>query len=361
MAAFLAACGPKQVLLEVDNRSDLARVGETVGVDYNRIEELLPTSDTALGLVVYDPEGNEVPSQYTDIFGELLFQVDVAANSKVNYTVRRGKPSLYAQKVYGRLVPERKDDWAWENDRVAHRIYGPALEATGELSNGVDVWLKSTPELVVNQWYQPGVDYHTDRGQGLDSYKVGRTLGGGALAPVVDTAFVLGNNFIEAECIDNGPIRHTVRVHYAPYVVGGKKLIETRTISLDAGSHFNRVAVEFVGDVFDSLPVAAGIVLREGGAVQSTDTWLAYSEPEAAPNGRTYLGLIMGGPSTPDTIQNHAVMRSFSRYAEPNWYFFGSGWSKGVDGGFATPEAWEAFVAQQAAKIADPIMVTIKE
>ncbi len=31
-------------------------------------------------------------------------------------------------RVYGRFVRERFDDFAWENDRVAHRVYGPALE-----------------------------------------------------------------------------------------------------------------------------------------------------------------------------------------------------------------------------------------
>jgi len=36
------------------------------------------------------------------------------------------------------LVPERMDDLAWENDKVAHRIYGPAVRASLE-SSGIDV------------------------------------------------------------------------------------------------------------------------------------------------------------------------------------------------------------------------------
>ena len=31
-------------------------------------------------------------------------------------------------KVYGRHVPERKDDFAWENEYAAFRMYGPALK-----------------------------------------------------------------------------------------------------------------------------------------------------------------------------------------------------------------------------------------
>jgi len=43
----------------------------------------------------------------------------------------------------GRLVPERKDDFTWENNRSAFRLYGPALKATGEISNGMDFWAET--------------------------------------------------------------------------------------------------------------------------------------------------------------------------------------------------------------------------
>ncbi|MBQ5379604.1 MAG: DUF4861 family protein, partial [Paludibacteraceae bacterium] len=55
-------------------------------------------------------------------------------------------------KVYGRYVPERKDDFAWENEYAAFRMYGPALKSENP-SNGVDLWLKASPELVVDSFY----------------------------------------------------------------------------------------------------------------------------------------------------------------------------------------------------------------
>ena len=55
-------------------------------------------------------------------------------------------------KVYGRYVPERKDDFAWENEFAAWRMYGPALKAENP-SNGVDLWLKASPELIVDSFY----------------------------------------------------------------------------------------------------------------------------------------------------------------------------------------------------------------
>ena len=382
-AAFLLACGPKEVTVEVSNPASFVRVGETVEVAAEALAQALPAGDSTEGFVVFDQAGQEVPSQLC-AGNQLIFQADVAPNATAKYTVRRGTPSAYAQKAYGRLVPERMDDWAWENDVVAHRIYGPALEATGEISNGIDVWLKRTADLLIDTWYSTG-DYHTDHGQGLDCYKVGRTLGAGAMAPVVDTAFVLGNNFVEAECLANGPIRHAFRVRYAPYEVDGRVVNETRTVSLDAGSRFNLMQVEFMVEGAEEaatagaavassasptaganmlaqagkMPVAAGIVLRQGGKVASTDRWLAYSEPEAAPNGTTYVGLVMYEPSVADTIQGHAAMRTTA----PTWggrkvqYLFGSGWSKN---GVASAEAWEALVAHEAEKIDNPLTVTIK-
>ena len=38
--------------------------------------------------------------------------------------------------AYARLVPERHDDIAWENDRIAHRMYGLALNSRRRAASG---------------------------------------------------------------------------------------------------------------------------------------------------------------------------------------------------------------------------------
>ena len=58
-------------------------------------------------------------------------------------------PKEQQPKVYGRYVPERKDDFAWENEYAAFRLYGPALKPENP-SNGVDLWLKNSPALVID-------------------------------------------------------------------------------------------------------------------------------------------------------------------------------------------------------------------
>ena len=42
-----------------------------------------------------------------------------------------------------KYIPKRMDEIAWENDRIAHRIYGPALAMKEPTGSGIDVWVKS--------------------------------------------------------------------------------------------------------------------------------------------------------------------------------------------------------------------------
>jgi hypothetical protein len=61
-------------------------------------------------------------------------------------------------------VPERLDDFAWESDRTAHRVYGPAIIKDPKehlISSGVDVWVKKVRTPVVDKWYKRG-EYHHD-------------------------------------------------------------------------------------------------------------------------------------------------------------------------------------------------------
>ena len=98
-------------------------------------------------------------------------------------------------KVFGRYVPERKDDFAWENEYAAFRMYGPALKAENP-SNGVDLWLKASPELVVDSFYYRehvlGLPYHINYGKGLDCYKVGHTCGAGGLVVLAEDQTWIG-------------------------------------------------------------------------------------------------------------------------------------------------------------------------
>ncbi|MDP4238180.1 MAG: sialate O-acetylesterase [Bacteroidota bacterium] len=60
-------------------------------------------------------------------------------------------PSVIKPIAHAQYTPQRKDDVAWENDRMAFRLYGPVLEKTEPTGSGIDVWVKScdTSELTM--------------------------------------------------------------------------------------------------------------------------------------------------------------------------------------------------------------------
>ena len=67
---------------------------------------------------------------------------------------------------------------AWENDRIAHRMYGfalnsPVAAAAGERlrGSGIDVWAKRVTYPIVDRWYAKGHDqFHKDEeGEGARS------------------------------------------------------------------------------------------------------------------------------------------------------------------------------------------------
>lgn len=146
-------------------------------------------------IIVTNDAGKQTPpcqliTNGTKEVESVIFPVSLKAGRTALYHISVGKPESFEPLVYGRLVPERKDDFAWENNRTAFRVYGPALKASGEISNGMDFWAKRTDSLIIDKWYRNDLSgvasYHEDHGEGLDFYKVGRTLGLGMTAPVYD-------------------------------------------------------------------------------------------------------------------------------------------------------------------------------
>ena len=76
-------------------------------------------------------------------------------------------PATQPARAFARFVPKADDDVAWENDRIAFRVYGPSLAKKQKTGSGIDVWVKSTRSLVIDRWYKAD-DYRRDHGEGLD-------------------------------------------------------------------------------------------------------------------------------------------------------------------------------------------------
>lgn len=366
IAAVCLSCGGAKV--KVTNPLKTARTNETVEVSWNDVQAKVPGA-TPEDIVVIAPDGTQQPSQVIYNGGAepqaLIFQATVPGNGSATYQLKTGAREVYPAQAYGRFVPERLDDFAWENNLIAHRMYGPALEATGEISNGIDIWLKRTDSLIIDKWYTPGFNYHADHGEGLDCYKVGRTLGAGAMAPYAKDSLWLGNNYVKYRVLDNGPIRIAFQLDYAPFRVDSVMVTERRTISLDANTHFNKITEEYTGD-FDQMKVAAGVVLRGPGGkvldilnkpIKMVGYWEPINTDNEPDNGHTTVGLVFPCEIKVETRLGHLLASTTIPQGKPFTYRMGAGWSKSD---VPTPEVMTQLIFDQSLKSENPLIVTVK-
>ncbi len=254
--------------------------------------------------------------------------------------------------AYGTFMPQRKDDFAWENDRIAHRVYGPALEATGEITSGMDVWVKRTRKPIIEKWYYLAA-YHKDHGEGLDIYKVGPSRGCGGSGIWRDGKLYVANNFITWRLIENGPSRVVFELGYAPYDAGGIKVRETRRIALETGSNLSRIETRFDWEGGpDDLQAMVGIVKREGGGAPDfakDGSWMAYWEPEQPGNGTIGCGVVMTSPAKPLDTEAQAFLQATVKRGQSLVYYAGAGWTKSGD--FPNKESWVRYISESGAKL----------
>jgi hypothetical protein len=257
-------------------------------------------------------------------------------------------------------VPERYDDFAWENDRVAFRIYGKALNGRSDNAYGSDIWAKRTDQLILNKWYKQN-DYHKDHGEGLDYYHVGLTLGAGDIGVFLNDSIQFIHNYQTWAVLDNGPLRSTFRVTYAPYTFKGIALNTTKTISLDAGAQLSKIQVLLTHTSPKPLPMVAGITLRpEPGQLLLNEQAgiLGYWEPQHGKDGTIGVGCVFSKGAIPMRRQyQHGLAQLMAKSGEPLIYYSGGAWDKA--GQITTGEAWMAYLAQFANQQKTPLTVVL--
>ena len=349
------------------NNSDRCQRQEVVEVDLAQIRKVAGIKEGA-SLVVKNALKQEVPYQIS-YDGKLLIDASVRPLGKAVFTVSEGTPQPMKTIVTGKQYPERVDDIAWENDRTAYRLYGPALQKSGERAFGIDVWVKNTPQLEVEQRYvtelsnhkkieelkkngkneeafqmEVATTYHFDHGTGLDCYKVGPTLGCGAPALMENGRLVMPYCYKDYEILDNGPLRFTVQLVYNPAVVNGdRNVVEHRIISLDKGSNFNKMTVWYEG-LTRPADLAAGVVIHQEDtqSIVIGRDFVAYADPTDNPEAQNFqiyvAALFPNGADVTRTLffeepvpgaAGHAV-GIVKNYLKPSkyTYYAGSAWSK---------------------------------
>ena len=258
-------------------------------------------------------------------------------------------------KVYGRYVPERKDDFAWENEYAAFRMYGPALKPENP-SNGVDLWLKATPELIVDSFYYRehvlGLPYHINYGKGLDCYKVGHTCGCGGLVVLAEGQTWIGGPYDRWEILEQTPDKFVFRLEYDSLLVAGHILHESITITAEAGQLQNKAEVVLseqspitnhqlpillVGggiylhdtvDYYLTIPEVGYVFYEEDALSDKTAAQMNFDYNGSTSQGRIQLSVKTPGATLTDIVDGNLVAVRPYTLGDTLTYYFGATWSE---------------------------------
>ncbi len=357
----------------VTNPLSSYRSAETITLDWSALNmdpEKVRVFDVRNGTILphqlFDSDSNGTPDQ-------LLFKTYLLAQQSRSLLVFESETIPAAKQdavCFSRHVPERMDDYAWENDRMAYRVYGPKVSepppvGEGLVSSGIDVWCKRVRHPVLNAWYK-SKQYHTDHGEGLDFYKVGTGRGCGGLGVFnTGTCFVSGN-WISSKTVAIGPVRTVFEITYAPWTCGPEVTVsETRRISLEAGSHLTRFESHLTLNGSATLLAGPGLDIscqrQHNGKLSTHPTQGWLTNFELAQEGKSTLSTALVVPENAalmtDPANNIYLLRTLNNSTTLVWYA-GAAWSGAGD--FVQSESWSTYIASFANALRNPLSVTVK-
>jgi hypothetical protein len=367
-----------------------ARPAEVITIPWSEVNRALPGA-LLQHIAVKDAQGNILPYQVTNVapqakdpkgegvaYGELIFQHAFAAGEKsAVFTVEKTEAiaPVFPAKVFARYVGERLDDFAWENDKIGHRTYGPALAEPVPpggakevlVTSGLDIWSKRVDYLIVDRWYNKGHDhYHHDEGEGMDMYGVGPSRGCGGTGVWDGKTLHVGRNYKTWKVIANGPIRAIFELTYDTWMANGVMVSEIKRFTVDAGRNLDQIDSTFA--ITGAKEITVGIGLNKSPADKGQEPVITF-KPVAADatltqwtlqksNGALGTALIApdGFAGFAEDERNQLILAK-AVAGKPLRYYAGAGWSKA--GEFTTEESWNAYIAAFAARLKSPLKITL--
>lgn len=300
---------------------------------------------------------------------QLVLLASIPSNTSLKYHfIKIGTPIAFksSKSTFCRFVPERVDDFAWENDKVAFRTYGQACQKlfeagdkSGLISSGIDCWLKKVDYPIINRWYnkmQTGESYHNDNGEGYDPYHVGISRGCGGTAIRYKGKFYYSKNFSNYKVMANGPLRSVFKLKYDPILIDGNPVEEIKTITIDLGNNYYRCDVEFKSKLkIDTLAIGLTLHTGKGQVFSSENGWISYWENI----DDSQLGVGAWVPKKKVLAveklnfgqdANHIWLYSSIQNNKSN-YFSGFGWTKSLQ--FENCHDWNNYIALEQVCISD--------
>jgi pectinesterase len=373
MALVLVSCAAASAIrVSVSNPSNFERRAETVEINWLKIVSLAPDL-TPSNIAVFLGR-REISSQLLDSNADgtpdlLLFQVSLRPHERTVLVMRSvAQRRQYAPQVDARFEMPR-EDVAWESDRIAFRIYGPALAA--EVNNGLDVWVKRVRSLIVDKWYTQSAEqkkdtYHEDHGEGADFFSVGRTLGAGSCTIAKGETLYQPGVFTTQRILATGPIRAMFEVTYAKGTIDGVPYREVKTFTIDAGHNLNRIQAAYTGiGNNDSLRVVAGLVKRKNvlphfdSSACALTLWGPVNDDPV--NESLGTGIIVPRENFAGMVEKPDQYLLVSRVPPGDLlvYYAGAGWTRSGD--FKTVADWTKMMAQWSRRLRTPVEIRMEK
>lgn len=382
---FVFSCAPEPQVVEVNVSNNLvkARKSETIEIEISQLSTLLGNSP-ADQLIVKDAQTNQILlSQLIDLDGDknpdqLIFQSGFGAGEQKHFhiAIKQEGEQIPTSEIstFARFVPERIDDFAWENDKVAFRTYGPKAQQLtesgskgGTLSSGIDCWLKRVDYPIINKWYKQDLEekksYHKDHGEGLDNYHVGDSRGTGGIGIWKDGQLLTSKNYQSWKIITNGPIRTIFELDYGNWDAEGLPVKEIKRISIDLGENLYKNTL-ILGNYKELPNITLGVTLHEKVGEVATDKnsgWFRYMEPIDDSEIST---AIVVDPSLVTEFIDHRVdeadLSNILVVCKPSaevTYYAGFAWKKANQ--YSLPDGFDGYLANFSDRIASPLEVNV--
>ena len=275
---------PLRIPVKITNPSLFYRDCETIELDVNlNPPEVNPTNGLPVGIdglflmsgshvTVMDSVSSRImDSQIVsshhdwgkasmDLADKLLFQVDLAPGEARTFYILDASALAAVPppivKTFARYVPERHDDFAWERTALRTGCMARRWKRGRPSRSSAAVLMSGSSARAVSsstRCMAPTI-YYQHNGPSQDDYKVGKSRGCGGLGIWQDGKLYVSKNWRTYKIITTGPIRSEFELTYDAWDAGGRKISETKRISIDAGSNMSRVESTFSSD--DKSPLA---------------------------------------------------------------------------------------------------------
>jgi len=269
-----------------------------------------------------------------------------------------------------RLPPWLTEGPAWENDKVAYRLYF-------DTRNDKDIYGKTTTAMVMDEvGVNPDKSYHELADWGMDILKVGGSLGAGALAISVpvpgrkDTLMRLGGLHVRREAfrkVADGPFRAIFRMDYE-WEINDHPVTVSEETAIAAGQYYYESKVTVSGAPAGSRLVTgiANFYTNAPGNFRKDAAAVLYSYGRQSENKdllgmgilvrkRDFSTFSSRPASGSDVTSTYTVSQRIPK-DRPVYFRFYTGWER-TDPGFASAEYFTDMLKGEAAKFSHPIQV----